>query len=222
MSKAYNLSKLPSGVLRLHLSSECGIFRKKPYHRTLIATVCLLVLASSQRVALAAGPREIEVTWSELSPLITGQNITLVLDDSTRIHGKVHVFREDALVIGIDKTSNRQLHPPSQGTIPRFSVSAIELHETRPGRLGQKVGAKAGAIGGIALGIALAAVPAGRGSLAGASTVFFGGIGGGALAGYLIGRHFDQKITRIKIAPETRGFSENPDPSPSGSDRPHP
>ena len=141
MSKVYNLSKLPSGVLRLQLS-ECGIFRKKPYHRTLIA-VCLLALSVSgfsQTPDLSHGRN-----WNNLTVLSPGTEVRLELSGSHFLQGSVHSVTDDSLAV--DSASGQETFTRQQ--VMRASVRK-QSNRGRNALIGLGVG------GGVGLGFVIA------------------------------------------------------------------
>ena len=62
----------------------------------------MLVLAES---------RPLELKWGELSPIIGGQQVQLVLPEGTAIKGEAVAVREEALVLDVKGTSNAKAYP---------------------------------------------------------------------------------------------------------------
>jgi hypothetical protein len=58
------------------------------------AILILALIYSSQALVYGAG-RELELTWNELAPLISGRNIELVAPKGAYIRGEVIAVRED-------------------------------------------------------------------------------------------------------------------------------
>jgi hypothetical protein len=176
--------------------------------------LALLALACfAGRIAAAAPPKPREVKWVDLSALVTGHKIATVLPDGARIEGKVRSVEPDALLVDIQKTSDRSAHPKGRAAIPSSSVS--ELRVIRLGRYrGRVIGTAIGAGGGIALAYLLAegvfhfsgeggATPERKAAVAGVA------IGFSAL-GYWVGRDADRGITHIRVIPESPARSTQP------------
>ena len=80
----------------------------------------------AQQTALAA-PKETRITWNELSDLAVEKKVSTVLPDGTRLEGDVLAVRAESLVLDVNKTSNRKLHPKGQQEVPRASISEIRV-----------------------------------------------------------------------------------------------
>ena len=121
----------------------------------------------------------------------------MALPDGVAIEGEVVAVRDDTLIMNIKRSTNETMHPTGHASIPRASVTLIEL-ETPRGGWRRNLGVTAGTIAGIALG-ALAARSA---DSAGAAVVTFAAVGsGGALIGYFVGRNLDSRRTPIRVVP---------------------
>ena len=90
-------------------------------------------------------------TWNELSRMIPGMTIRMILPDGAVIRGHVLEVRPDELVVDVRRTSNRRLHPKGRTAIPRSDVSAIELFLRRPPGAKPDVGAIGAGLGGAAV-----------------------------------------------------------------------
>lgn len=157
----------------------------------LVTLLCLW-----QTVGLAQTQPQ-ERKWGELAQIIEGHEIQLALPDGVTIKGEVVGVRNDTLIMNIKRSTNETLHPTGHASIPRASVTLIELERPRRGWR-RNLGAKVGAIAGVALG----AVAALSTDSAGAAAVTFAAVGsGGALIGYFVGRNLDSRRTPIKIVP---------------------
>ena len=98
----------------------------KRWMAVLVAAVFLF-----QSSFLEAASRPLELKWSELDPVITAQKIALALPDGTRIKGRVLEVRPDSLLMQIRHTSNKKAHPKGLASVPRASVTEIEVTERR-------------------------------------------------------------------------------------------
>jgi len=187
---------------------------------TLITVGLMLLLALIRSPALAADPQQIELAWSEISPLIEGQEIALVLPDATHLQGKVLAVRPDSLDLDVKKTANPRLHPKGQTSIPRSSVSLIELRKMRKFPIGAIAGGVAGVVGGTFLGALAGWGIAGDtgdfpvGAVLGSQV---GAVAGGIVGGR-VGHNLDRRNTLIKIIPEAPDSESLADPTQTGSE----
>src|SRR6266481_5364177 len=108
------------------------------------------VLRACQSMAMAESGA-VELKWSELSFHIQGRDIELTLPDGTSLNGEVEAVREDALVLNVKNTSAAATHPKGNAVIPRGSVNALTIKESR-GRWGRKIGVALGSTTGLTLG----------------------------------------------------------------------
>jgi len=158
----------------------------------------LVLLLCACHVLVLAGSKPLELKWSELSPIIGGHRVRLVLPEGTAIKGEAIAVREDALVVDVKSTSNREAYPKGSATIPRASVTLIEV-ERRRGSWGRNLGTVVGVLSGVVLGGYVAAVTA---DSAGAGIATFLGIASaGTVGGYYLGTRLDKQVTLIKIVP---------------------
>jgi uncharacterized protein YcfJ len=149
----------------------------------------MLVLAES---------RPLELEWGDLSPMIKGQQVQLVLPEGTAIQGEAMAVREEALVMDVKSTSNAKAYPKGSATIPRASVTLIQV-ERRRGSWGRKLGTVVGVLSGLVLGGYVAAETA---DSAGPGIATFLGIASaGTVGGYYVGKELDRRVTLIKIVP---------------------
>jgi outer membrane lipoprotein SlyB len=156
-----------------------------------------LMLCAWHALVLAAS-RPLELKWGELSPIIGGQRVQLVLPGGTTIKGEAIAVREEALVMDVKGTSNAKAYPKGSATIPRASVTLIQV-ERRRGAWGRKLGTVVGVLCGVVLGGYVAAVTA---DSAGAGIATFLGIASaGTVGGYYVGKRLDKQVTLIKIVP---------------------
>ncbi len=160
----------------------------------------LIAAALLSNIAALAAIREVESSWANLTALIVSKRIALVLPNGASVEGEVVEVRPDALAMTIARTSDAHANPKGAASIPRASVTKLQLLEMRPtGRIvGTVVGAAAGL--GVAIGIAFIgglfnkdATAKTAGIIAGIVTL--------PVAGFFIGRSLDRKVTLIKVVP---------------------
>lgn len=140
----------------------------------------------------------IEVRWSELSPLILGQTVTLVLPGGTAISGQTVAVRDDVLVLDVRRTSDSKVQPKGPASIPRASVTTLQKSETKAvgGRvLGVVVGVLVGMVAGGEI-VAHGDMREGPGV-----TTFTAVAVSGAVGGYYLGKSVDRRSTTIRVVP---------------------
>jgi hypothetical protein len=101
--------------------------------------------------SLLARPTQVRRTWDELSRMIPGMNIRMMLPDTTLIRGRAREVRADALVVDVRRTSDPRLHPKGRTEIPRSDVSTIELFLRRSPVAYPDAGAIGAGLGGVAV-----------------------------------------------------------------------
>jgi hypothetical protein len=157
-----------------------------------LAAVCAVIVPA----AGAAG--QLEVRWNELSPLVVGHVVKIELPDGTAVSGEVAAVREDGLSMEIRKSSNSSAHPKGMASIPRASITTVEVRETHGagGRvLGTVVGLVVGAVAGGEI------VAHGTKTEAAGVPTFLAVTVAGTVAGYLVGRSVDLRGKVIRIVP---------------------
>ena len=147
----------------------------------------------------AAAADEVQLKWTELGAIAVGHDARLVVPGGAVLQGEIAAVRDDSLVMVIAKTSDRKAFPKGQNSIPRASVTLVELKKGS-GIAGRVVGTTAGLLGGLT--IAGEIIAHGDLSEAPGITVFLVATVGTTVAGYFIGRRADRRVTRIRIAPE--------------------
>jgi hypothetical protein len=169
-------------------------------------TALIIHLLSIPSIGFAAGTDEIQVPWSEIAALVEHQKVALVLPDGAMIEGQVLAVEADALVLDIKKSSEPRSHPARRTSVPRSSISVLQLKQVKGNRrwLGAAIGAAAGGVAGWLLaegvfhvsgeGLNPSKAPVVVGSVAGL-------VAGAAAIGYFAGRKGDQRVTFIKIIP---------------------
>ncbi len=186
---------------------------------TLIVVGLLLLPGVSRTIAFAAEQREVQLGWGEVSRVILDHEVSLVLADSTRVTGEVIAVTDDTLKLNVTKTSNSRTHAKGGLNIPRSEVPVMELHAKR-GKMGSFVGKTAGTVGGVSLGALIIERLAGSLGPVGAISIFAASVGGGKILGDVVGRNFNGKIIRIKIAPASPQAEGRQEPAPTGSEVP--
>jgi hypothetical protein len=145
-----------------------------------------------------AGQKPLELTWSEVTSRIQGQNIELTLPGGTTVAGEVAAVRDDSLVLNLHKTSDPKGYPKGNATIPRASVTVLNIKESH-GRWGRKMGSALGVFTGMLVGGYIAANTA---SSVGPALVILGAITGAVtVGGYYLGKLADTRNTRIRVVP---------------------
>ena len=149
----------------------------------------MLVLAES---------RPLELKWGELSPMIRGQQVQLVLPEGTAIQGEAMAVREEEFVMDVRSTSNAKAYPKGSATIPRASITLIQV-ERRRGSWGRKLGTVVGVLSGVMLGSYVMVKT--THSDGPAIATFLGIASAGTVGGYYVGKELDRRVTQIKIVP---------------------
>ena len=119
--------------------------------RRFIAVLMSFVVLTVSTQPLQARPTQVRRTWNELSRMIPGMNVRMMLPDTTVIRGRALEVRPDELVVDVRRTSNSQLHAKGRTVIPRSDVSTIELFVRRPPGAHPDAGAIGAALGGVAV-----------------------------------------------------------------------
>ena len=167
------------------------------------------VLGISQNSALAR-PKQVELRWGDLSPLIVDQRVRLHLPEDVRIKGRVLSVRDDGLYMNIKKRSNKKAYPKGLTVIPRADVSLIELRKKR-GIKYRAILTPVGVVLGAALYVGCAFGENERGTLDKEICLLFTALGGGLA--YFLGRALDAKIMHIKVVgdpPQTETTVNSP------------
>jgi hypothetical protein len=139
--------------------------------------------------------KRVLITWEELPPLVIEQKISTTLPDGTRLEGEALAVRPEALVVDVQKTSNKKLHPKGQTAVPRDLVSEVRVIRIRGVAMRIILGILGG-IGGTAGVTGLAFVTESVGILLPAMLL---GIPLAAVGGYYAGKLIDKRTTRLLI-----------------------
>src|SRR5450759_5889079 len=92
-----------------------------------VAVACGLLLqdAAIAQQAPTLQSKQVQISWEELSGLVIDRKISTTLPDGTRLEGEALAVRPEALVLDVQKTSNKKLHPKGQTEVPRAAVSEV-------------------------------------------------------------------------------------------------
>jgi len=166
-------------------------------HKTSSTAVLMACLLMAQQSGIAAG-KPLELKWNELSPLIAGRVVELIVPGGATVRGEVAAVREDALVLDVRQSSDAKAYPKGNAAIPRSSVTLLQVQRER-GKWGRSIGTTLGVLTGLGLGGYTAAKTA---NSAGAGVAIFITISGaGAVGGYFAGKALDRKTTEIRVIP---------------------
>jgi hypothetical protein len=147
-----------------------------------------------------AGTSKVEVRWNELSPLVLEHTVSLVLPGGTAIAGEVEAVRDDSLTLDVRKTSNSNVQPKGTASIPRASVTTLQVTDAKgPG--GRILGVVVGVVVGMVAGAEIVAHTS-RISEGAAVGTFTGVSIAGATGGYYAGRSVDRHTTIIRVVRE--------------------
>ncbi len=160
-----------------------------------------MFLFSTLLPGVAAAGTVPELTWDAFAAKADGCTIRMLLPDGTRVEGRPVAFRAEAMELNVRKTSNRRAHPKGVLTIPRETVSVVEIRANR------KTGRLVGLL--VPLGAGAAMVGAGFSQSVEApmyELLAAGGLtlGVGMPAGFLTGRAIDRRFRQFAIAPPAR------------------
>jgi hypothetical protein len=165
-------------------------------NRYLIGILLVAMLWWGAPRAAASGKEQRQITWDGLSAIV-GQKVKVVMPDGARIEGTATALEVDALVVEIDKTSNKAAYPRGKFLVPRATLRAVDID--RPTVKWRIVGVAVGVGIGAALG--LLAKGAGSSGLGGLEAAFGVGAVAVPVAGYFMGRAADRRTITYVIAP---------------------
>jgi hypothetical protein len=147
--------------------------------------------------AVPALPRQVDLAWDELPPIVVEQKISTVLADGTKLQGDVLAIREESLVLDVQKSSRKKAYPLGQTEIPRSSLTEIGIIRHRSAAM-RIVGGLLGGIGGLFGSVGLVYLF----DNAAAAWLVFIVVPLSAVAGYYAGKLADQYTTRVHIRPD--------------------
>jgi hypothetical protein len=139
-----------------------------------------------------------------MAPLVQGREVALVVPSGAVVEGKVLEVAPDALVLDIRKTSDPQQHARRVTSIPRSTVSVVQLKRARGNWrwIGMAIGGAAGAVAAWFVAEGLFHV-SGEGLSPSKAPVVVAAVGGlaagGAATGYFAGRSRDRLTTIIRV-----------------------
>src|ERR1039458_2676713 len=161
----------------------------------ILVGLCVLGLSP-----VTAGTSKVEIRWNELSPLILGHTLFLVLPGGTAIAGELEAVRDDSLKLDVRKTSDSKVQPRGTASIPRASVTTLQMTDAK-GAGGRILGVVVGVVVGMVAGAEIVAHTS-RMTEAGAVGAFAGVSVAGATGGYYAGRSVDRHTTIIRVVRE--------------------
>ena len=156
---------------------------------------CIALTLLCAGLAQAENP-PVELKWSELAAVVTGQTIEFTTKDGVTLRGNVVSVRPDELVLQAKHTSNPKLFPKGGATLPRTSLDTLRMIKTK-GAWGRRLGTMLGLVAGLTLGGYAAARV--NGPDAAILTTFLGIAGAATVGGFFLGRSADRKVTMIRI-----------------------
>ncbi len=159
----------------------------------------LLGLCAFGPLVVTAGAAKLEVQWNQLSPLVLGHTVSLVLPGGTAITGEVVAVRGESLTVDVRRTSDGKVQPKGTASIPRASVTTLQMTEAR-GTGGRILGVVVGVVVGMVAGGEIVA-HATR-TEAAAVAAFTSVSVAGAAGGYYAGRSVDRHTTIIRVVGE--------------------
>lgn len=142
--------------------------------------------------------KPVELKWSELAAVVTGQNIEFTTKEGVTLRGNVVSVRPEEMVLDAKHTSNPKIFSKGGVTVPRTSVDTLRMIKTKAA-WGRRLGTTLGLVAGLTLG-GYTAANAG-GSDAAILTTFLGITGAATVGGFFLGRSADRKVTMIRIVP---------------------
>lgn len=158
-----------------------------------LSTFCVALTLLLQPVSAAT---EVQLKWTELGAVAMGHDVKLVLPSNTVVHGQIQAVRDDTLIMTVTRTSDAKAFPKGQNSIPKASISVVEV-KTYRGIAGRTTGTTIGVVGGLSLTGTIighsdmSAVPA--------LAVAIIGTAAAAIGGYHAGKAADVRVTRIRI-----------------------
>jgi hypothetical protein len=151
---------------------------------------------------LADAAALMHVKWEGLT-VVVGNTVSIAMPGGAVIAGKATGVESDALVVDVQKTSDRTAYPKGAVRVPRATLHRFEM-QTK-GKVGRIVGTPVGFAVGFTAGVG-AAIGIGGGFLRndnqGAATAALIGIAAaGTVGGYFLGNSIDKHWTAIEILP---------------------
>ena len=151
---------------------------------------------------LADAAALMHVKWEGLT-VVVGNTVSIAMPGGAVIAGKATGVESDALVVDVQKTSDRTAYPKGAVRVPRATLHRFEM-QTK-GKVGRIVGTPVGFAVGFTAGVgAVMGIGGGflRNDNQGAATAALIGIAAaGTVGGYFLGNSIDKHWTAIEILP---------------------
>jgi hypothetical protein len=151
---------------------------------------------------LADAAALMHVKWEGLT-VVVGHTVSIAMPGGAVITGKATGVESDALVVDVQKTSDRTAYPKGVVRVPRATLHRFEM-QTK-GKVGRIVGTPVGFVvgGGAGLGawVGIQGGLWGNNNPTGAAAAWIGIAAAGTVGGYLLGNSVDKHWTAIEILP---------------------
>lgn len=161
--------------------------------KPLVSSVAALMLLTA--VPMQA-KEDLSVSWQDLPVFTNRKTIALVLPNGAHLQGKIIGAETGQLIFKVSKTSNVQLYPKGNVTIPRASVRSFSM--SRTGALWTVAGTAIGLGAGLAIAVPVNTYSHNEGD--GAPLAVAAIIIVPAVLGFLIGRSAGKKTVTVTIA----------------------
>src|ERR1700682_1457638 len=113
--------------------------------------VFLLVALCLGPISATAESRPVELKWTEVAPLVTGNHVDVTLHDGTKVAGEVVAVRPDSFVMDVSGSSGAKPYAKGSSNVPREMISLINVRRTR-GSWGRSMGTVIGVVAGLGAG----------------------------------------------------------------------
>ena len=142
------------------------------------------------------------VKWEGLT-VVVGKTVSIALPGGTVITGKVTGVESEALVVDIQKTSDRVAYPKGVVRVPRATLRRFEMQtKSKVGRIvGTPVGLALGFTAGVGAAIGIAGGFLRNDNQGAATAALIGIAAAGTVGGYFIGNAIDKRWTAVEILP---------------------
>ena len=164
-------------------------------HRSRLSLLLMMTLVSAP---VHAESKPVDLRWTELGPVITGQAVEFTTKEGVSLRGDVVSVRPEELVLDVKRTSNAQSTPKGGATIARSSLDSLRIVREK-GRWGRRMGTTLGLVTGLTLGAYTAANV--NDSAGPGIATFLAITGGTTVVGHFLGRAADRRATTIRIVP---------------------
>jgi hypothetical protein len=151
---------------------------------------------------LAGAAAPLHVKWEGLTA-VTGHTVSIAMPGGAVITGRATGVETDALVVDVQKTSNRAAYPKGVVRVPRATLHRFEM-QTK-GKVGRIVTTPVGFVVGAGAGFGAAILIQGgllnNDNPTGAAAAWIGIAAAGTVGGYLLGNSLDKHWTPVEILP---------------------